>query len=142
MTKDDLKSILFLDQLINSKLRQLDQLKAYRTRLPSGASDTGPVQSGLSDPTASTAVKIATLDQSIVEDIDLLVDLKEQARKLFRRLDGNLQLKLIMELRYLECLDWGSVAKRAGYNPRHVYKLHGQALALLFKDGIKWQSMS
>lgn len=136
MTKDDLKSILFLDQLINSKLRQLDQLKAYRAWLPSGASDTGPVQSGLSDPTASTAVKIATLDQSIVEDIDLLVDLKEQARKLFRRLDGNLQLKLIMELRYLECLDWVNVAKRAGYNSRHVYKLHGQALAVLFKDGI------
>ena len=142
MTKDDLKSILFLDQLINSKLRQLDQLKAYRARLPTGASDTGPVQSGLSDPTASTAVKIATLDQSIVDDIDLLVDLKEQARELFKRLDGNLQLKLIMELRYLECLDWVNVAKRAGYNPRHVYRLHGQALAILFKDGTKWQSHS
>lgn len=140
MTKDDLKSILFLDQLVNSKLRQLDQLKAYRARLPTGASDTGPVQSGLSDPTASTAIKIATLDQSIVEDIDRLVDLKERARELFKRLGGNLQLKLIMELRYLECLDWGSVAKRAGYNPRHVYKLHGQALAILFKDGTKWQS--
>lgn len=136
MTKEELKSILYLDQLINSKLRQLDQLKAYRARLPAGSSDTGPVQSGLSDPTASTAVKIATLDQSIVEDIDQLVDLKERARKLFKQLDGNLQLKLIMELRYLECLDWQGVAARSGYNSRHVYKLHGQALAVLFKDGI------
>lgn len=142
MTKEELKSILYLDQLINSKLRQLEQLKAYRARLPSGASDAGPVQSGLSDPTASTAVKIATLDQSIVDDIDHLVILKGRARKLFCRLDNNLQLKLIMELRYLECLDWCSVAKRAGYNPRHVYKLHGQALATLFKDGTKWQSQS
>ena len=136
MTKEELKSILYLDQLINSKLRQLDQLKAYRARLPAGSSDAGPVQSGLSDPTASTAVKIATLDQSIVEDIDQLVDLKERARKLFKQLDGNLQLKLIMELRYLECLDWQGVAARSGYNSRHVYKLHGQALAVLFKDGI------
>lgn len=136
MTKDDLKSILFLDQLINSKLRQLDQLKAYRARLPTGASDTGPVQSGLSDPTANMAAKITDLDRSINDEIDKLVELKESARVLFCRLDCDLRLKLIMELRYLECLDWRGVAARSGYNPRHVYKLHGRALEILFKDGI------
>lgn len=135
MTKDDLKSILFLDQLINSKLRQLDQLKAYRARLPTGASDTGPVQSGLSDPTANMAAKITDLDRSINDEIDRLVELKESARVLFCRLDCDLRLKLIMELRYLECLDWRGVAARSGYNPRHVYKLHGRALEILFKDG-------
>lgn len=135
MTKDDLKSILFLDQLINSKLRQLDQLKAYRARLPTGASDTGPVQSGLSDPTANMAAKITDLDRSINDEIDKLVELKESARVLFCRLDCDLRLKLIMELRYLECLDWRGVAARSGYNPRHVYKLHGRALEILFKDG-------
>lgn len=136
MTKDDLKSILFLDQLINSKLRQLDQLKAYRARLPAGSSDVGPVQSGLSDPTASMAAKITDLDRSINDEIDQLVELKDSARVLFCKLDGDLRLKLIMELRYLECLDWQGVAARSGYNSRHVYKLHGQALAVLFKDGI------
>lgn len=136
MTKEELKSILYLDQLINSKLRQLDQLKAYRARLPAGSSDTGPVQSGLSDPTASMAAKITDLDRSINCEIDKLVELKESARMLFRKLDGDLRLKLIMELRYLECLDWRGVAERSGYNSRHVYKLHGQALAMLFKDGI------
>ena len=135
MTKDDLKSILFLDQLINSKPRQLDQLKAYRARLPTGASDTGPVQSGLSDPTANMAAKITDLDRSINDEIDRLVELKESARVLFCRLDCDLRLKLIMELRYLECLDWRGVAARSGYNPRHVYKLHGRALEILFKDG-------
>lgn len=134
MTKDELKSILFLDQLINSKLRQLEQLKAYRARFPSG-SDAGPVQTGLSDPTASMAVKIADLDQSINDEIDQLVGLKAAARVLFQRLDGDLRLKLIMELRYLECLDWRGVASKSGYNPRHVYKLHGQALSIIFKDG-------
>lgn len=136
MTKEELKSILYLDQLINSKLRQLDQLKAYRARLPAGSSDTGPVQSGVSDPTASMATKITDMDRAINREIDRLVDLKESARVLFCKLDGDLRLKLIMELRYLECLDWRGVAERSGYNSRHVYKLHGQALAMLFKDGI------
>lgn len=136
MTKEELKSILYLDQLINSKLRQLEQLKAFRARLPAGSSDTGPVQSGLSDPTASMATKIMDMDRAINCEIDRLVDLKESARVLFCKLDGDLRLKLIMELRYLECLDWQGVAARSGYNSRHVYKLHGQALAVLFKDGI------
>lgn len=136
MTKEELKSILYLDQLINSKLRQLDQLKAYRARLPIGSSDAGPVQSGPSDPTASMAAKITDLDRSINNEIDQLVELKDSARVLFCRLDCDLRLKLIMELRYLECLDWRGVAERSGYNPRHVYKLHGLALSLLFKDGI------
>lgn len=132
MTKEELKSILYLDQLINSKLRQLDQLKAYRARLPAGSSDTGPVQSGLSDPTASTAVKIATLDQSIVEDIDKLVDLKAEARDLFRGLDGKLHLRVVMEMRYLECMPWSRIAEFLHYGPRNVFAMHSRALDILF----------
>lgn len=135
MTKEELKSILYLDQLINSKLRQLDQLKAYRARLPAGSSDTGPVQSGLSDPTASTAIKIAMLDQSIVNDIDHLVDLKIAARDLFKCLDGDLQLKVVMELRYLECMPWNRVAERLHYGLRHIFAMHSRALDILFGGG-------
>lgn len=134
MTKEELKSILYLDQLINSKLRQLEQLKAYRARLPAGSSDTGPVQSGLSDPTASAAIKIAMLDQAIVDDIDHLVDLKLAARDLFRRLDGDLQLKVVMEMRYLECMNWDKIAYLMNYSIRNVYKLHGVALGRIFNN--------
>lgn len=135
MTKEELKSILYLDQLINSKLRQLEQLKAYRARLPSGSSDMGPVQSGVSDPTASAAIKIAMLDQAIVDDIDHLVDLKIAARDLFKCLDGDLQLKVVMELRYLECMPWNRVAERLHYGPRHVFAMHSRALDILFGGG-------
>ena len=135
MTKEELKSILYLDQLINSKLRQLEQLKAYRARLPAGSSDTGPVQSGVSDPTALAAIKIAMLDQSIVGDIDYLVELKIAARELFKRLDGDLQLKVVMELRYLECMPWSRVAERLHYGPRHVFAMHSRALDILFGGG-------
>lgn len=134
MTKEELKSILYLDQLINSKLRQLDQLKAYRARLPAGNSDTGPVQSGPSDPTASSAVKIAMLDQSITADIDRLVDLKMEARELFKMLDGDLQLKVVMEMRYLECMNWDKIAYLMNYSIRNVYKLHGVALGRIFNN--------
>lgn len=135
MTKEELKSILYLDQLINSKLRQLDQLKAYRARLPAGSSDTGPVQSGLSDPTASAAIKIAVLDQSIVKDIDTLVDLKMEARELFQGLDRELHLKVVMEMRYLECMPWNRVAERLHYGLRHIFAMHSRALDILFGGG-------
>lgn len=135
MTKEELKSILYLDQLINSKLRQLDQLKAYRARLPAGSSDTGPVQSGLSDPTASAAIKIAVLDQSIVKDIDTLVDLKMEARELFQGLDRELHLKVVMEMRYLECMPWSRIAEFLHYGSRHVFAMHSRALNILFGGG-------
>lgn len=135
MTKEELKSILYLDHLINSKLRQLDQLKAYRARLPAGSSDTGPVQSGPSDPTASAAIKIAMLDQAIMRDIATLVELKMEARRLFKKLDGDLQLKVVMEMRYLECMPWGKVAEHLHYGPRHVFAMHSRALDILFGGG-------
>lgn len=132
MTKDGLKSILFLDQLINSKLRQLDQLKAYRARLPSGASDTGPVQSGIGDPTAGIALKIVQLDEEIAQDIERLVDLKAEARILFKQLDDDLKYKSVMELRYLECMTWREVAQTLHFSYKHVFKLHSEALRRLY----------
>lgn len=132
MTKDELKRIPHLNQLIDSKIRQLEQLKAYRGRLP-GYRDTEAVQSsGLSDPTAQTAAKIADLEKSIVCDIDQLVDLKREARQLIKSVDCDMRVRAVMEMRYLECMGWDEIASKVGYTMKHVLKLHGIGLAKLY----------
>lgn len=137
MEKDELKEIPFLNKLINSNLRQLEELKLYRDRLP-GLQDGDPVQtSGISDRTGNLAVKIASLDNRINEEIDILVDKKEEARELFENLNNNLKLKMIMELRYLECMEWEEVSKVSYYSLRYVHKLHGQAMETLFEKDTK-----
>lgn len=132
MTKDELKNIPYLDGLINSKIRQLDQLKKYRGRLPT-YDGRESVQSGsVSDPTARIALKIVQLDEEIAQDIERLVGLKAEARRLFAQLDDDLKYKSVMELRYLECMSWRNVAQSLHFSYKHVFKLHGEALRRLY----------
>lgn len=132
MTKDELKNIPYLDGLINSKIRQLDQLKKYRGRLPT-YDGRESVQSGsVSDPTARIALKIVQLDEEIAQDIERLMDFKAEARRLFTKLDDDLKYKSVMELRYLECMSWRDVAQSLHFSYKHVFKLHGEALRRLY----------
>ncbi len=136
MTKDELKNIPYLDGLINSKIRQLDQLKRYRGRLPTYRGQE-PVQSGIGDSTAGIALKIVQLDEEIAQDIERLVDLKAEARVLFRQLDDDLKYKSVMELRYLECMTWREVAQSLHFSYKHVFKLHSEALRRLYNVDTK-----
>lgn len=132
MTRDELKNIPYLDGLINSKIRQLDQLKRYRGRLPTYRGQE-PVQPGsVGDPTAGIALKIVQLDEEIAQDIERLVDLKAEARVLFKQLDDDLKYKSVMELRYLECMTWREVAQSLHFSYKHVFKLHSEALRRLY----------
>lgn len=137
MTRDELKSIPYIDGLINSKIRQLDQLKRYRGRLPTYRGQE-PVQSGsVGDPTAGIALKIVQLDEEIAQDIERLVDLKAKARRLFAQLDDDLKYKSVMELRYLECMTWREVAQSLHFSYKHVFKLHSEALRRLYNVDTK-----
>lgn len=131
MTRDELKSIPYIDGLINSKIRQLDQLKRYRGRLPTYRGQE-PVQSGIGDPTAGIALKIVQLDEEIAQDIERLVDLKAEAEALFAKLNDDLKYKSVMELRYLECMSWRNVAQSLHFSYKHVFKLHSEALRRLY----------
>lgn len=132
MTKDELKSIPYVDGLINSKIRQLDQLKRYRGRLPTYKGQEAIQSGSVGDPTASIALKIVRLDEEIARDIERLVDLKAEAQVLFARLDDDLKYRSVMELRYLECMSWREVAQSLHFSHKHVFKLHGEALRRLY----------
>lgn len=38
------------------------------------------------------------------------------------------RMRELLELRYIDGMTWEAVAERMGYEPRHIYRLHGQAL--------------
>lgn len=132
MTRDELKSIPYIDGLINSKIRQLDQLKQYRGRLPTYKGQESVQSGSVGDPTAGIALKIVQLDEEIAQDIERLVDLKAEARALFAQLDDDLKYKSVMELRYLECMTWREVAQSLHFSYKYVFKLHSEALCRLY----------
>ncbi len=131
MTKKELKEIIYLDKLINSKLRQLDELKSRRYSV--GGFNVGDdihspgVKAG--GPQENLIVKIVELEEEITRDIDLLIDKKIRAREAIEKLDG--VYKLVLSMRYLERMSWERIAMELNYSLRAVYKIHGQALLKL-----------
>ena len=126
--KEYLNQIRRLDRLINSKLAILSALEASATNTTAvtegeQVSHTRNVHS-LQD----TVVKIMELSEEINSDTDALVDLREEAQSLIRRLDDATS-QTVLILRYVWLKSWIDIADTLAYNLRSVYKIRDRALA-------------
>ena len=71
--------------------------------------------------------KIFLLQDKINEEVDQLVELKEQARTLIHRLTDE-RYKTVLTEYYLNHKTWEQVADCMNYDLRWVYRIHGRAL--------------
>jgi hypothetical protein len=125
--KEYLSQAYRLDQRINSKLEQLTSLNTLATKCT--AVITGmPRNPDRSVCTMADAVaKIVDLQAEINQDIDRLVDLKRDMVRCIKAVD-NTEYQTLLELRYLCFKTWEQIAVAMGYNVRHVYRLHDEAV--------------
>ncbi|MEQ2400136.1 DUF1492 domain-containing protein [Peptoniphilus hominis (ex Hitch et al. 2025)] len=127
MTKKEFREIIYLDHLINSKLRLLDSLKSSRLQVKGMQLKSDVVQvSKQGNRQEDLIIKIIDLEKEITKDIDSLICEKKKAKTVIDKLDG--PYRLVMSMRYLECMKWEEIAYRIGYSIQAVYKIHGQAL--------------
>ncbi|MFR7349473.1 DUF1492 domain-containing protein [Peptoniphilus sp.] len=127
MTKKEFKEILYLDHLINSKIRLLENLRHSRLQVKSLQFKTDVVkESHVKNHQEDIIIRIIDLEKEITKDIDKLINEKKRAKSVIDRLDG--PYKLVMSMRYLECMKWEDIAYRLDYSIQAVYKIHGQAL--------------
>lgn len=127
MTKKEFKEIIYLNRLINSKLRLLDSLKSSRLQVKGMQIKSDVVQvSKQGNRQEDLIIKIIDLEKEITKDSDKLVNEKQRAKAVIDKLDG--PHRLVMSMRYLECMKWEEIAYRLGYSIQAVYKIHGQAL--------------
>ena len=127
MTKKEFREIIYLDHLINSKLRLLDNLKSSRLQVKGMQIKSDMVQeSKQSNKQEDLIIKMIDLEKEISKDIDKLIDEKKRAKGIIDKLDG--PYRLVMSMRYLECMKWEEIAYRIGYSIQAIYKIHGQAL--------------
>ena len=128
MTKKEYLSQAYrLDQRINSKLAQVTALNDLATKCTTTLSDM-PRNPNRGISTMTDAVdKIVDLQTEINRDIDALVDLK---RNIVRAIKAvvNTEYQTILELRYLCFKTWEQIAVDMGYNVRHVYRIHDEAV--------------
>lgn len=127
MTKKEFREIVYLDHLINSKLRLLDNLKSNRLQVKGMQIKSDVVQvSKQGNKQEDLIIRILDLEKEITKDIDNLICEKKKAKTVIDKLDG--PYKVIMSMRYLECMKWEEIAYRLDYSIQAVYKIHGQAL--------------
>ena len=129
-TKEYLSQAYRLDRRINSKLEQVASLNELATKCTSTLSDMPRNPNRATSTMADAVTKIVDLQAEINRDVDRLVDFK---RDMVRAIKGvnNTEYQTLLELRYLCFKTWEQIAVDMGYNVRHVYRLHDEAVESL-----------
>ena len=126
--KEYLSQAIWLDQMIDSKLEQLETLKSLSMKVTSSFTKEkisgGNIEKSKME---STMVKVIDLEHEINADIDRLVDLKKDIQDTINKMN-DINQQLLLELRYLSGKGWDEIAASMGYDPRTVYRIHGKAL--------------
>lgn len=115
-----------LDQRIDAKIAQVKSLNDLATKCT--ATITGMPRNPNGGSTMETAVcKIIDLQDEINRDIDRLVDLKREIMEVIKAV-ADTEYQILLEKRYLCFHTWEQIAVDMGYNVRHLYRIHDEAL--------------
>ena len=125
--KEYLNQAYWLDRRIDSKLEQLSALKDMATKTTSVMSDEVVSHTRNVHSMQDVIAKIIDMQAEINADIDHLVDLKREIMQVVKAVQ-NPEHQTLLELRYLCFKSWESVAEELGYNVRHIYRLHDEAV--------------
>ena len=125
--KEYLTQAYRIDQRINSKLEQVVKLRESATKATATLSDMPRPDAHSMQTMENTICKIVDLEREINADIDALVDLKAQARRVIGQLKDPDQ-QLVLELRYLCYRSWTDIINELGVSETSVYRIHGEAL--------------
>ena len=126
-----------LDQRINSKVEQVASLNTLATKCTTTMTGMPRNPNRAISMMADAVEKIIDLQSEINRDIDVLVDLKRDMVRVIKAV-GDTEYQTILELRYLCFKTWEQIAVDMGYNVRHVYRLHDEAVSYL-DNSETWQ---
>ncbi len=126
--KEYLSQAQYLDMRINSKIQQVAALNDLATKATSTLTGMPHNPNHATSTMEEAIAKIIDLQSEINNDIDRLVDLKQEITATIKAV-GNNEYQTILEKRYLCFLSWEKIAVDMGYSIRNVQILHGKALA-------------
>ena len=126
--KDYLSQAYRIDHRINSKIEQIQSLRALSTKATATLSD-APQGKGTRNVQSmeDIIVKMLDLESDINADINRLIDLKHEIITVIECVD-NPEHQILLELRYLCFKTWEEIAVEINWSIRQVYNIHGEAL--------------
>lgn len=126
--KQYLKQAYRLNELINSDIQELEQLKALSKSISSPNLFGMPSGSKKQEAVFVNAImKIVDLEKIINAEIDKFVDLKKEIRNVILKIPDN-NYKLCLMLRYIQFRKWNTIAAEMNFSLKQVYRIHGKAL--------------
>lgn len=125
--KQFLRQIRHLDNTINAKLDQIEELKTMTMKFTSVLSNDKIQGTQIQDKMANLIAKYVDFEAEITADIDRLIDMKRLAVQLIDQLK-ECDFRLILTLRYLNYCSWEQIAVELSYTFQWVHVLHKRAL--------------
>ena len=126
-TKEYLSQAYRIDQRIDSKLEQVLSLRALLGKATATLTD-APRSATLDSRSMEEVVaKMVDLETEINEDIDTLVDLKQEITRVVKSVE-NPEYQTLLEMRYLCFRRWEEIAIELNYSMQHAFRVHERAL--------------
>ncbi len=124
-----LKQAYRLNELIDSNLAELENLKSLSTSVSGANYGAERVQGGNlpGSRIEGIVLKIIDLEREIQAEIDRYIDLKKSIRESINEIQ-NQNEKLILRYRYVELLSWSEIQRKMNLEETQVFTLHRKAL--------------
>ena len=130
--KDYLKQGHLLDQRINFNLRRLQEMRAGIDGMSSPQIQADKVQTSPDgDPAFVKALmRISEMQERIDQEIDVLVDLRNQIDEVVRTVDND-DYQMLLLYRYIENRTWEDIGSQLGAGKTTVKRWHQAALGMV-----------
>ena len=126
--KDYLSQAYRIDQRINSKIEQVQSLRALSTKATATLSDIPPSKGTRNiHRMEDIIVKMMDMEAEINADLNRLIDLKREIITIVKCVEDP-ELQTLLELRYLCFKTWEQIAVALHFDLRWVHRLHNRAL--------------
>lgn len=127
--KEYLKQAYYLDRRIESDLMEKASLRRLVLSVPAvSLSEHHNPNHPTEAPFTRTLQRIWEMEQQIDDEVDALVDLKEEIRQTIDLVDDE-ECRLLLRLRYIHFKKWDDIAAVLEKSRRRVMAIHTDALA-------------
>ena len=130
--KDYLKQVRLLDQRINYNLRRIKEMRAGLDGICSPQIKADKVQSSPDGDPAYVKIlmRISEMEEHIDQEIDTLVDLRNQIDETVRTVK-NENYQMLLLYRYIENRTWENIGDELGVGKTTVKRWHQDALQMV-----------
>ena len=131
MNKHDLEKVKKMDELINAKIAERDQLKELATSISSKPIDGMPYSNSgmVSDPVGNSVVKLNIMANQIDKLIDEFVEYKQ---KIINALENLPEKEYgVLHRHYIRYMSWDSIADDMHYSRQQVWRYWKKGLKIL-----------